>query len=43
MATTPQPGVEPDQIPDSLDACHRCALYRDATQAVLAPVRATRR
>ncbi|QSN63681.1 UdgX family uracil-DNA binding protein [Caballeronia sp. M1242] len=34
MVTTPQPGVEPDQTPDTLDACHRCALYKDATQAV---------
>lgn len=34
MATSKDPGVEPDQTPDSLDTCHRCALYKDATQGV---------
>src|SRR6478609_409990 len=34
MATIRQPGVEPDQTPESLDTCHRCALYNDATQGV---------
>jgi DNA polymerase len=27
-------GVEPDQAPESLDACRRCALWEHATQAV---------
>jgi uracil-DNA glycosylase len=31
---TKQPGVEPDQTPESLDECRRCALWKDATQAV---------
>ncbi|BAO88533.1 UdgX family uracil-DNA binding protein [Caballeronia cordobensis] len=36
MAATkqPQPGVEPEQAPESLDACRRCALWEHATQAV---------
>src|SRR5262249_49975260 len=28
------PDVDPQQQPASLDACRRCALWRDATQAV---------
>jgi uracil-DNA glycosylase len=28
------PDVEPDQQPATLDACRRCALWRDATQPV---------
>src|SRR6478672_11572501 len=31
---TKQPGVEPDQTPESLDECRRCALWEHATQAV---------
>src|SRR4029453_9929923 len=31
---TKQPGVEPDQAPESLDECRRCALWEHATQAV---------
>ena len=34
MATKPVPGVEPDQMPSTLDECRRCALWKDATQAV---------
>jgi len=36
-ATKPRaadPDVEPDQQPKTLDACRRCALWRDATQPV---------
>lgn len=28
------PETDPDQQPDSLEACRRCALWRDATQGV---------
>jgi uracil-DNA glycosylase family protein len=34
MATEPQPDVEPDQAPESLDDCRRCILWKHATQAV---------
>ncbi|MDR5754143.1 MULTISPECIES: UdgX family uracil-DNA binding protein [unclassified Caballeronia] len=34
MATRTLPGFEPDQEPASLDACRRCPLWKDATQAV---------
>jgi DNA polymerase len=34
MATRTLPGYEPDQEPASLDACRRCQLWKDATQAV---------
>src|SRR6202012_296446 len=33
-ASAQQPDVEPDQQPATLDECRRCALWRDATQAV---------
>jgi DNA polymerase len=33
-ASAEQPDVEPDQQPASLNDCRRCALWRNATQAV---------
>ncbi|MFT4067024.1 UdgX family uracil-DNA binding protein [Paraburkholderia sp.] len=33
-ASAEQPDVEPDQQPATLNDCHRCALWRNATQAV---------